>query len=212
MRKHHVHDARNVSRSTYFHNTCTWHAPFAICRNSPPPISLHTCKMTCAAASTCRIRQLKKLVIKEGRKCSDAILVDLYELNYCDVVDVDAVRSATRAFVHYKNECRSHGMRVACRHSHSSYKRVKGRSHTLEKRISMHPHKLHATSQPSRASHTPRRSTDTAHNQRSHKERHIDTSHHDISTGTAKPASYAMGSHVAKACLFLSRFLNCSKR
>ena len=31
-----------------------------------------------------------------------------------------------------------------------SYKRVKGRSHTAEKRISMHPHKPHATSQPSR--------------------------------------------------------------
>ena len=29
-----------------------------------------------------------------------------------------------------------------------SYKRVKGRSHTAEKRISMHPHKPHATSQP----------------------------------------------------------------
>ena len=58
-------------------------------------------KMTCAAASSsaCRIRQLKKLVIKAGRRCSDAILVDLYELNYCDVVDVDAVRSATRAVV-----------------------------------------------------------------------------------------------------------------
>ena len=34
----------------------------------------------------------------------------------------------------------------------SSYKRVKGRSHTAEKRISMHPHKPHATSQPSRFS------------------------------------------------------------
>ena len=30
----------------------------------------------------------------------------------------------------------------------SSYKRVKGRSHTVEKRISMLPHKPHATSQP----------------------------------------------------------------
>ena len=35
-----------------------------------------------------------------------------------------------------------------------SYKRVKGRSHTVEERISMHPHKPHATSQPSRFSHT----------------------------------------------------------
>ena len=35
-----------------------------------------------------------------------------------------------------------------------SYKRVKGRSHPVEKRISMHPHKPHATSQPSRFSHT----------------------------------------------------------
>ena len=31
----------------------------------------------------------------------------------------------------------------------SSYKRVKGRSQTVEKRIRMHPHKPHATSQPS---------------------------------------------------------------
>ena len=29
-----------------------------------------------------------------------------------------------------------------------SYKRVKGRSHTVEKRLNMHPHKPHATSQP----------------------------------------------------------------
>ena len=36
-----------------------------------------------------------------------------------------------------------------------SYKRVKGRSHTVKKRISMLPHKPHATSQPSRFSHTP---------------------------------------------------------
>ena len=33
---------------------------------------------------------------------------------------------------------------------------MKARSHTAEKRISMHPHKPHATSQPSRFSHTPR--------------------------------------------------------
>ena len=50
----------------------------------------------------------------------------------------------------------------------SSYKRVKGRSHTAEKRISMHPHIPRATSQPSRFSHTPRLSTDSAHNQHSH--------------------------------------------
>ena len=31
-----------------------------------------------------------------------------------------------------------------------SYKRVKRRSHTVEKRLNMHPHKPHATSQPSR--------------------------------------------------------------
>ena len=49
-----------------------------------------------------------------------------------------------------------------------SYKRVKGRSHTVEKRISMLPHKPHATSQPSRFSHMPRLSTDSAHNQHSH--------------------------------------------
>ena len=47
----------------------------------------------------------------------------------------------------------------------SSYKRVKGRSHTVEKQINIHPHKLHAPSPPSRVSHTPRLSTDTAHNQ-----------------------------------------------
>ena len=39
-------------------------------------------------------------------------------------------------------------------HMASSYKRVKGRSHTVEKRISMHLHKSHTTSQPSRCSHT----------------------------------------------------------
>ena len=38
----------------------------------------------------------------------------------------------------------------------SSYKRVKGRSHTVEKRKASHPQKPHATSQPSRFSHTPR--------------------------------------------------------
>ena len=36
-----------------------------------------------------------------------------------------------------------------------SYKRVKGRSHTVEKRKASHPQKPHATSQPSRFSHTP---------------------------------------------------------
>ena len=46
----------------------------------------------------------------------------------------------------------------------SSYKRVKGRSHTVEKRKAIHPQKPHATSQPSRFSHTPRLSTDSAHN------------------------------------------------
>ena len=44
-----------------------------------------------------------------------------------------------------------------------SYKRVKGRSHTVEKRKASHPQKPHATSQPSRFSHTPRLSTDAAH-------------------------------------------------
>ena len=71
----------------------------------------------------------------------------------------------------------------------SSYKRVKGRSHTVEKRKAIHPQKPHATSQPSRFSHTPRLSTDAAHNSHSYQERPIHTSHHDISTGTAKPAS-----------------------
>ena len=44
-----------------------------------------------------------------------------------------------------------------------SYKRVKGRSHTVEKRKASHPQKPHATSQPSRFSHfllTPFRSID----------------------------------------------------
>ena len=44
-----------------------------------------------------------------------------------------------------------------------SYKRLKGRSHTVEKRKASHPQKPHATSQPSRFSHTPRLSTDAAH-------------------------------------------------
>ena len=39
-----------------------------------------------------------------------------------------------------------------------SYKRLKGRSYTLEKQISTHPHKPHATSQPSH-----RLSTDSPH-------------------------------------------------
>ena len=45
-----------------------------------------------------------------------------------------------------------------------SYKRVKGRSHTAEKRKAIHPPRPHATSQPSRFSHTPRLSTESAHN------------------------------------------------
>ena len=45
----------------------------------------------------------------------------------------------------------------------SSYKRVKGRSHTVEKRKAIHPRKPHATSQPSRLSHTLRLGTDSAH-------------------------------------------------
>ena len=53
-------------------------------------------------------------------------------------------------------------------HAYGSYKRVKGRSHTVEKRISVLPHKPHATGQPSWFSHTPRLSTDSAHNQHSH--------------------------------------------
>ena len=47
---------------------------------------------------------------------------------------------------------------------HSSSKRVKGRSRTVEKRKAIHPQKPHATSQPSRIPHTPRLSTDAAHN------------------------------------------------
>ena len=43
-----------------------------------------------------------------------------------------------------------------CARSHAcSYKRVKGRSHTVEKRTAMNPQIPHATSQPSRFSHTP---------------------------------------------------------
>ena len=45
-----------------------------------------------------------------------------------------------------------------------SYKRVKGRSHTVEKRLNMHPHKPHAASQPSRLSHTDRPRTHSPHN------------------------------------------------
>ena len=45
-----------------------------------------------------------------------------------------------------------------------SYKRVKGRSHTVEKRLNMHPHKPHATSQPSRLSHTYRPRAHSPHN------------------------------------------------
>ena len=74
---------------------------------------------------------------------------------------------------------------------------MKGSSHIVEKRISKLPHKPHATSQPSRFSHTPRLSTDSAHNQHSHEQRPIHTSHHDISTGTAKPASVG---HVCGQC------------
>ena len=44
---------------------------------------------------------------------------------------------------------------VAIASTGSSYKRVKGRSHTVEKRKAIHPQKPHATSQPSRVSHTP---------------------------------------------------------
>ena len=36
---------------------------------------------------------------------------------------------------------------ATAKHCNYGYKRVKGRSHTAEKRISMHPHKPHATSQ-----------------------------------------------------------------
>ena len=50
----------------------------------------------------------------------------------------------------------------------SSYSRVKGRTHTVDKRLNMHPHKPHATSQPSRFSHTPRPRTHSPRNQHSH--------------------------------------------
>ena len=56
----------------------------------------------------------------------------------------------------------------------------------MEKRKASHPPKPHATSQPSRFSHTPRLSTDAAHNQHSYQERPIHTSRHDaesVSTG-----------------------------
>lgn len=58
-------------------------------------------KMTNAAASSsaCRIWQLKKLVIKAGRKFSEAITVDLYDLKSCAISDIDAVRSATQTVV-----------------------------------------------------------------------------------------------------------------
>ena len=46
-------------------------------------------------------------------------------------------------------------------------RRVKGRSHTVVKRISMHPYKPQATSQLSRFSHTHRLSTDSRHGARS---------------------------------------------
>ena len=57
----------------------------------------------------------------------------------------------------FSSSCRSpvHLTRV-CRHAHrvhmhaTSNKRVKGRSHTVEKRNAIHPQKPHATSQPSR--------------------------------------------------------------
>ena len=63
---------------------------------------------------------------------------------------------------------------------------MKGRSHTVEKRKSSHPHKLHATSQPSRFSHThaqTQHTTSIAINSAPY------TSHQEITTGTANPVS-----------------------
>ena len=58
-----------------------------------------------------------------------------------------------------------HGMYQRVGTRISSYKRLKGRSHTVEKQLNMHPHKPHATGQPSRLSHTYRPSTHSQHNQ-----------------------------------------------
>jgi len=46
-----------------------------------------------------RVRTLTKLVIKAGRKYSDVINVDLYELKACKLSDNDAVQSAIRTVV-----------------------------------------------------------------------------------------------------------------
>ena len=45
---------------------------------------------------------------------------------------------------------------------------TKGRCHTVEKRLNMHPRKPHATSQPSRLSHTFRPGTHSPHNRYQH--------------------------------------------
>ena len=65
--------------------------------------------------------------------------------------------SQLHKYVHASRAGNSLGAESSSRESPvapASYKRVKGKSHTVQKRISMHLHKPHATSQPSRFSHT----------------------------------------------------------
>ena len=73
---------------------------------------------------------------------------------------------------------------------------MKGRSHTAEKRISMHPHKPHATRQPSRFSHTHRLSTDSPHNTAS-----------DVRSRTTLPHCWRVEDFFPAAYCFKSRSL-----
>ena len=78
------------------------------------------------------------------------------------LLPIQAIKKHSTCLPFQNPEIPNPRLRFPLRPVPSCYKRVKGRSHTVEKRISMHPHKPHATSQPSRFSHTRRLSRLTA--------------------------------------------------
>ena len=112
-----------------------------------------------AAALRCCINFLKGLShMSRDASCSATLLekkkqsvISTLKRNQGGRLPVDACMG----FVWVHVESFLHSVASSFHSFVSSYKRVKGRSHTVEKRKASHPQKLHATSQPSRFSHTP---------------------------------------------------------
>ena len=151
----------------------TWHTPASTRGKQPlrpPPHCTHTTTRVCLSL-TSSPRITRRLVF--GMVCTPGTPGTASRARATNVPETSGAGSVRRGT--HAGACVSRhtgymgGLPQNCNTSApGSFKRVKGRSHPVEKRPNMHPHKPHATSQPPRLSHTYRPSTHSPHSQHSH--------------------------------------------